>query len=93
MPQSKTAGRAGDTVAIESAHDVGAVIRAVRKAQGLRQDEIPGVSHKFVLEIERGKPTAHMGKVLDVLRELGVHVHLDIPEGVSVELPARSKRP
>lgn len=83
---------AAGTVAIKSAADVGAVVRAVRKAQGLRQDEIPGVSHKFVLELERGKPTAHVGKVLDVLRELGVHVRLDVPEGVSVELLQPGKR-
>lgn len=90
--QTGGGGYAAGTVRIESVQDVGAVIRAVRKSQGVLQDQIPGVSHKLVLEIERGKATAHIGKVLDVLRELGVHVHLNIPAGVYVQLPSEGDK-
>lgn len=85
-------GIAAGSVRVESVQDLGAVIKAVRKSQGVLQDQIPGVSHKLVLEIERGKATAQIGKVLAVLRELGVHVHLDIPAGVHVQLPSTSEK-
>lgn len=54
--------------------DVGALIRDERKAQGLRQDELAaasGVGLRFVVELERGKPTVQFGKVLAVLGALG----------------------
>ena len=90
--QTGDGGYAAGHVRVESVQDFGAVIRAVRKSQGVLQDQITGVSHKLVLEIERGKATAQIGKVLDVLRELGVHVHLDIPAGVHVQLPSDSDK-
>ncbi|HET7401923.1 MAG TPA: hypothetical protein VFJ62_09085 [Usitatibacter sp.] len=64
-----------------SPKELGEVLRAVRKAQGLRQDQIAGVSHAFIIDAERGKPTAHVGKVFTLLKELGVHVTLDLPPG------------
>jgi hypothetical protein len=82
---SRPGGSTGALIAISSPAELGAIIRAVRKAQGLRQDEIPGVGHRFMIDAERGKPTAHVGKILDVLRELGVRVALEAPEGVEIE--------
>ena len=43
---------------------LGLVVRATRKAAGLRQDELAGaagVGLRFVVELERGKPTAQIG--------------------------------
>jgi y4mF family transcriptional regulator len=68
---------------IDTPRKLGELIRQVRKAQGLRQDDLAGVagsSHVFVLEVERGKPTAQFGKVLDLLRELGIRLIAEIPE-------------
>ena len=54
--------------------DIGRVVRSARKAAGLRQDELAGaagVGLRFLGELERGKPTAQIGKALQVLRALG----------------------
>lgn len=54
--------------------DIGRVVRTTRKASGLRQDELAGaagVGLRFIVELERGKPTAQIGKALQVLQALG----------------------
>lgn len=80
---------------IDTPRQLGEFIRRVRKAQGLRQDDLAGIagsSHVFVLDVERGKPTVQFGKVLDLLRELGIHLVADIPETTAAGLPASGKR-
>ncbi len=67
-----------DTVAI------GALIRSERKALGLRQHELAaasGVGLRFLVELERGKPTVQLGKVLDVLTALGCTLQISCPGG------------
>lgn len=64
---------------IRSTEALGERIREERKAQGLRQPDLAaaaGTSVRFIVEIERGKPTAQIGKVLDVLRQLGLELSL-----------------
>ena len=54
--------------------EIGDVIRTARKAAGLRQYELAGaagVGLRFLVELERGKPTAQLGKMLQVLQALG----------------------
>ncbi|MCC5074043.1 helix-turn-helix domain-containing protein [Xanthomonas campestris] len=79
-------------VSIDQASDIGAYVRAVRKAQGLRQDDLAalaGTSHVVLGNVERGKDTVQMGRVFEVLRQLGIQVHLDLP----VDLPAPAAGP
>lgn len=71
-----------DDIAIRDAKQLGAIVRALRKAQSLRQDELGRISHSFVGDLEEGKPTAQLGKVLAVLSELGVQLHLALPAGI-----------
>lgn len=62
--------------------DIGEVIRTERKAQGLRQDELAaasGVGLRFIVELERGKPTVQLGKVLAVLAALGCRLDIARP--------------
>ena len=62
--------------------DIGRVVRATRKAAGLRQDELAGaagVGLRFVVELERGKPTAQIGKALQVLHALGCSFEIAPP--------------
>lgn len=57
-----------------TAADIGEIVRAARKAAGLRQFELAGaagVGVRFIVDLEAGKPTAQMGKALQVLRALG----------------------
>jgi transcriptional regulator with XRE-family HTH domain len=69
--------------------ELGRVLKASRKAQGLRQDDLgayAGLSHVFVMQVERGKETAHIGKVLALLEQVGVRVQLDVPDSVADEV-------
>lgn len=62
--------------------EIGDVIRTARKAAGLRQFELAGaagVGLRFLVELERGKPTAQLGKTLQVLQALGCSFHIAPP--------------
>lgn len=68
--------------------ELGAFIRATRVAQHLRQEQLAaaaGVGLRFLIELERGKPTAQMGKALAVLDALGCRIEITPP-------PLRSER-
>ena len=68
---------------ITSADQLGLALRAVRKAAGVRQDDLAGtlgLSTRFASEVEHGKPTAQLGKVLQLLQALGITVTLDLPD-------------
>jgi y4mF family transcriptional regulator len=59
--------------------EIGAVVRQARVAQGLRQDQLAaaaGVGVRFLVELERGKPTVRLDKVLAVLDALGCRLLL-----------------
>ena len=62
--------------------ELGRIIRAARRAQGLRQDQLAGaagVGVRFLSELERGKTTARVGKALAVLEALGCRVRIEPP--------------
>jgi y4mF family transcriptional regulator len=67
---------------IHTADELGRAIRAERKALGLTQDDLAaacGVSLRFVSELERGRASAGVGRVLLVLKMLGLRVVLAGP--------------
>lgn len=76
-------------VSISSTEHLGEVVRAARKWQKLRQDEVGRFSHTFIGELEGGKPTAQLGKVLEALRELGINVQVELPPGMSLSSLAK----
>ena len=54
-------------------------IKELRKKNGLTQVEIAkrvGVGLRFIRELEQGKPTVRMDKVMQVLDFLGYHLEL-----------------
>ncbi len=62
--------------------DIGNLVRAARKAQNLRQDELAGaadVGVRFIVDLEAGKVTAQIGKALQVLATLGCTVEIGLP--------------
>ncbi|AGH51997.1 MULTISPECIES: type II toxin-antitoxin system Y4mF family antitoxin [Sphingomonadaceae] len=64
---------------------IGQIIRDERKALGLRQDELAaasGVGLRFLVELERGKATAQIGKVIAVLAALGCELQIRRPDGI-----------
>ncbi len=70
--------------AIHSTAELGRAIRAERKTLGLTQGDLAaasGVSLRFVSELERGRASAGVGRVLHVLKMLGLGVVLATPGG------------
>ncbi|MGR9585275.1 helix-turn-helix domain-containing protein [Pandoraea sputorum] len=68
---------------INGAASLGRTIRLARLQQGFTRDALAlatGLSPKFISQVEAGKPTAQLGKVLQLLNELGVSVRAQIPE-------------
>ena len=68
-----------------SPKQIGQFVRGVRRKQGLRQDQLAaaaGVGVRFLVEVERGKPTAQLGKVLAVLDALGCTLRIEPPPSV-----------
>lgn len=74
------------SISISDPTSLGSEVRRVRRGQGLTQDDLAlaaGVSRRFVIEVERGKPTSQVGKVLHLLAILGVRVFLEPPPGTT----------
>jgi y4mF family transcriptional regulator len=66
--------------------EIGAIVRQARLAQGLRQDQLAaaaGVGVRFLVELERGKPTVRLAKVLAVLDALGCRLQVTPPPAPS----------
>jgi y4mF family transcriptional regulator len=62
--------------------ELGAIVRKARVAQGLHQDQLAaaaGVGLRFLVELERGKPTVRLAKVLAVLDALGCRLEVTPP--------------
>ena len=62
--------------------EIGNLIRTARKAQNLRQDELAGaagVGLRFIVDLEAGKPSAQIGKTLQVLEALGCALEITLP--------------
>ena len=65
-----------------TAQEIGAFVRTARHAQSLRQDQLAaaaGVGLRFLVELERGKPTVQLAKVLAVLAALGCSLEVTLP--------------
>jgi len=66
---------------------LGHLIREARRALGLRQPDLAlsaGVGVRFLVDIERGKPTAQIGKIMQVLAALGIDMRLSLPDSIEV---------
>jgi len=68
------------STAVTSPAQLGALVRKKRKSQHLTQGQVAefcGVSVKFISEMERGKTTAEIGKILNLLNNLGIDLYAD----------------
>lgn len=64
---------------INSPEELGLYLFKERKHLKLTQREISefaDVGRKFIIEIEKGKATAQLGKVFELLNSLGLELHL-----------------
>jgi len=76
-------------VLIRSPKELGILIRAARRTQKLRIDDTAGtagVGHVFVRDVERGKPTVQLGRVMQLLAELGIELQAEVMDTVIPEL-------
>ena len=73
-------------ITVTSVESVGVAIRAMRKVSSIRQDDVPGVSHMFLRDLEQGKETVQFGRALKVLKELGIRLVMDVPDSLGPEL-------
>jgi len=62
--------------------DIGRLVRETRKGLGVTQKGLAltsGTGLRFIIELERGKQTAEIGKVLTILQTLGIQLTLTPP--------------
>lgn len=70
-------GNFSPATVVRSTADMGQVVREQRQALNLRQVDLAGVGNtgnRLIVDIEKGKPTVQLQKVLDVLDLLGLEV-------------------
>jgi HTH-type transcriptional regulator/antitoxin HipB len=64
---------------------IGELVRLTRKSMGVTQKDLAltsGTGLRFIIELEKGKPTCQLGKVLTVLQTLGIKLTLTPPLSV-----------
>jgi y4mF family transcriptional regulator len=64
-------------VKIKSTKELGHLLREFRVAQKMTQADILGLANtgnRFIVDLENGKPTVQLQKVLDVLDTLGLQL-------------------
>ena len=60
--------------------EIGKSVKKRRQAVGITQQDLAlasGTGVRFIVDLEKGKPTCHWGKVLAVLDALGLQVVLE----------------
>jgi y4mF family transcriptional regulator len=63
---------------------IGEMVRTARKKLGVTQRDLAltsGTGLRFIIDLEYGKPTCQLGKVLTVLHTLGISMELKPPTG------------
>ncbi len=77
-----------------NSQSLGRVVRRVRQALGVTQGNLAltsGTGIRFIVDLEKGKPTCHVGKALAVLNTLGVTLTLTPPAVAVATDPAPRK--
>ena len=60
--------------------EIGYIVKQTRKDQGLTQEQLAATTNvgvRFIRELEQGKESCHIGKVLMVIAMLGIDVHIN----------------
>jgi len=70
-----------------SPKQIGEQVKTVRKGMGVTQKDLAltsGTGLRFIIDLEKGKPTCQLGKVLTVLNTLGIKLTL-VPPAIARE--------
>ena len=65
---------------IKSAQDIGKLVKEARKAQNFTQVQLAQLSNvgtRFLSDLENGKPTCEIDKVIKVLANLGIKLEVN----------------
>ena len=68
-------------IKVRSTEQLGLAVACARKERGYSQQQfadLAGVGRRFVSDLENGKPTAEIGKVLQILTALGIDMQLKV---------------
>ena len=87
-------------VEVHDSRVLGRLVRRARRATGLTQIELArmaGLGERFIVDLERGKATCEIGKVLEVMTMLKLRMIVEPPAEISTadlesDLP-RPRRP
>ena len=77
---------------IPRAQELGVAIRARRRALRMTQEDlayVSDVSLRLIDDIERGKDTVSLAKLVDLLHALGLHLSVAPSAQRTVEVPAQ----
>jgi HTH-type transcriptional regulator/antitoxin HipB len=61
---------------------IGTAVKVARKQLRVTQKDLAltsGTGLRFIIELEKGKPTCQIGKVLTVLQTLGIKLAITLP--------------
>jgi len=67
---------------MKTPEELGATIRTRRKQLKVAQKDLAmtcGTGLRFISDLEKGKPTCQIGKILQVLQALGLKLQISIP--------------
>lgn len=82
-------------ISIKNAADIGDIVKATRKSQGLRQDDAAGASgvgESFLGKVESGNASVNWGMLFQVLSDLGIELSVDITEAAAERLQHETKQ-
>jgi len=66
---------------IEDAESLGQAIRLQRRRLKVTQKDLAmasGTGLRFIIDLEKGKPTCQLGKALEIVRALGLKLEIEI---------------
>ena len=67
---------------ISDTKSLGAAIRSARARLNVTQKDLSlasGIGLRFIIELEKGKPTCQIGKALEIARALGLKLEMTEP--------------
>lgn len=81
---------------LSAAKEIGVLVRDRRTRLHLSQQDLAqkvGVSRVWIVQLEKGKPSAQLGLVLRTLKELGVALQVTEIKQAGIDLNALLERP
>ena len=72
------------TVTIRKFRDLGAIVKAVRRSRGIRQEDLAAdlvISRNYLQELENGKPNLYIARLFRAMNRLGITIKVTYEPG------------